>query len=53
MNSERELDLIWEAIHRIERKLDSLLSFRGWVLGVVATVSAGVSLFVTIWFKDR
>lgn len=40
----RELDA---RITRLEEKVDKLLSFRGWVLGVTTSVSGAFTLFIT------
>lgn len=46
--SEREHDLIWKRLDKIEEKVDQLLDFRGWVLGAVAAIATGVSTCIAV-----
>jgi hypothetical protein len=48
MSDQREHDLLWKRLEQIEGKVDKLLDFRGWVLGAVAAISAGVSVLVAV-----
>ena len=48
MSDQREYDLLWKRLEQIEGKVDKLLDFRGWVLGAVAAISAGVSVLVAV-----
>lgn len=41
-------ELILQRLDRLESKVDSLLTFRGWVLGVGAGVSGVVSV-IAVW----
>lgn len=50
MSYERELDLIHQRLGALERKVDRLLGFRGWVLGVVAAVALVFNVAVE-WFR--
>jgi hypothetical protein len=34
-------------LDRLEEKMDKMLSFRGWVLGVTTSISAGITLVAT------
>lgn len=53
MASDREIDQIYQRLGRVEEKVDKLLDFRAWVLGVVAAVSAAASYVFALVFKDR
>lgn len=37
-----------EKLEELEAKVDRLLDFRGWVLGAVAVISAGISTLVAL-----
>lgn len=52
-NDARELDQIWARLDKIEAKVDQLLSFRGWVLGAVAAISAGISTVIAFVFRPH
>lgn len=52
MSYDRELDLVHQRLTALEGKVDKLLSFRGWVLGGVAAISAAVSTVVA-WITSR
>lgn len=52
MSNERELDLIHKRLTSLEGKVDKLISFRGWVMGVVAAISLSVSLLVD-WVRGH
>lgn len=46
MSYDRELDLVHRRLAALEGKVDKLLSFRGWVLGIVAAVALVVNVVV-------
>jgi hypothetical protein len=48
MSLDRELDQLYSRVDRLEAKVDKLLDFRGWILGVIAAISAGVSTAVAL-----
>ena len=46
---DRWMDSIEARIVRIEEKVDTLLAFRGWILGAGAAISAAISIVISWW----